>query len=833
VTVFGWNTSTRVKRDADDAAVAEGGPMAGEAPPGVDRIGDILLSEGRVTHEQLDLALTMQRNDPRRIGDILLSLGYVTAEDLGRALAKRMNLDFVAIRELPPDEVDEEALGLLEEATLLKHRALPLRFEGERLVVAMSDPADLYALDDLRMLAKHAIRPVVVTEEDLNGAFVHLFGSAEPATKPDEEVLAAPEEAAETNGSAPAGVPGEEVGLEVAEAPDEAVRERPAPEQGDHDDASFQAPGAEGAEDEGAEETEARTGGVELGAGRPGVAGTVGGRIGDILVAAGKISPEQLEEALALQRENRREIGQVLLSLGYIGKADLARALAGRLRLEYAEITEKDVDRAAASLVDPRVLRKHGAMPLRLEGGRLVVAMSEPNNFFALEDIRMISGYPVTPVVAVRDEIQKVQNRVYAVSAEVSELLEDSAGGSDVEEIGDLELGNDNANNAPIVRLVSSILQQAVGEEASDIHIEPRARELAVRMRVDGVLREVMSVPPRLQNGVIARLKILANLNIAERRIPQDGRFSVRLGEQKVDLRAASLPTVFGEKVVLRLLNTTTVEVDLKALGFAPEALERYREVFRKPYGTILVTGPTGSGKSTTLYATLGELNSSEKNIITVEDPVEYRMAGVNQIQVNPGVGLTFASGLRSILRSDPDVLMIGEIRDRETAKISVEAALTGHLVMATLHTNNAPAAVTRLTDMGVEPFLTASAVDCVIAQRLARRLCGSCKRPVELGGEKLAGVRFPFHLAPEGGLDFHEAVGCDRCGGAGYRGRMGIYEMMLVTDEIKELVLARVSTAEIGRASEASGMVRLREDGLIKAARGATTIEEVLRTVV
>ncbi|MDQ3317235.1 MAG: Flp pilus assembly complex ATPase component TadA [Actinomycetota bacterium] len=818
--MFGWNTSTRIKKSMEDATstevrapAVEDAPVAGGALPAGDRIEDILLSEGRVTREQLDLALTMQRNDPRRIGDILLSLGYVTAEDLGQALARRMRLDFVAIRELPPGEVDEEALGLLEEATLLKHRALPLRFEGERLVVAMSDPTDLYALDDLRMLANRTIRPVVVTEEDLNGAFVYLFGPAEPTVEPDQEVPAAQEGPAETNGSAVANAPEDEVGPGAVE---EAVPGGVVPEEVVPEEVAFEEPEV-----------------AEAGAGQRGNAGTVGGRIGDILVAGGKITPRQLDETLALQREDRREIGRILLALGYIGKADLARALAERLRLEYVEITERDVDRAAASLVDPRVLRKYGAMPLRLDGGRLVVAMSEPNNFYALEDIRMISGYPVTPVVGVRDEIQKVQNKVYAVSAEVSELLEGSADGFDVEDIGELELGNETADNAPIVRLVSSILQQAVGEEASDIHIEPRARELAVRMRVDGVLREVMSVPSRLQNGVVARLKILANLNIAERRVPQDGRFSVRLGEQKVDLRAASLPTVFGEKVVLRLLNTSTIEVDLKGLGFAPEALEQYREVFQKPYGTILVTGPTGSGKSTTLYATLGELNSPEKNIITVEDPVEYRMPGVNQIQVNPGVGLTFASGLRSILRSDPDVLMIGEIRDRETAKISVEAALTGHLVLATLHTNNAPAAVTRLTDMGVEPFLTASAVDCVIAQRLARRLCERCKRPVEVDREKLATVQFPFHHAPEDGLNFHEAVGCDRCGGTGYKGRMGIYEMMIVTDEIKELVLRRVSTGDLSRAAEERGMVRLREDGLIKASRGETTIEEVLRTVV
>jgi type IV pilus assembly protein PilB len=354
-----------------------------------------------------------------------------------------------------------------------------------------------------------------------------------------------------------------------------------------------------------------------------------------------------------------------------------------------------------------------------------------------------------------------------------------------------------------------------------------------VRFRVDGVLREVMSVPSRLHGGVVARLKVLASLDIAERRLPQDGRLSVRLGSRKVDLRVATLPTVHGEKAVLRLLDTSSVQLDLLALGFEPRDLERYEEVFRRPYGTVLVTGPTGSGKSTTLYATLDQLNSPEKNIITVEDPVEYRMKGINQIQVNPKIGLTFASGLRSILRADPDVVMIGEIRDQETAKISVEAALTGHLVLATLHTNNAPAAVTRLTDMGVEPFLTASAVDCVIAQRLARRLCERCKRPCTVSREALSNVGFPFEYLLEEGPHFYEAIGCDRCSGTGYRGRIGIYEMMVLSDEIRDLVLRRVSTDEISRAAEESGMVRLRQDGLIKAAQGVTAIEEVLRTVV
>jgi type IV pilus assembly protein PilB len=410
--------------------------------------------------------------------------------------------------------------------------------------------------------------------------------------------------------------------------------------------------------------------------------------------------------------------------------------------------------------------------------------------------------------------------------------LEEAAGAAVKDHI-ELDLGVEaHPDEKPIIRLVSSVLQRALGEGASDIHIEPRAKELTVRFRVDGVLREVMSIPPKLQSGVIARLKILGDLNIAEKRLPQDGRFSVKMAGQKVDLRVVSLPTVHGEKLVLRLLDTSSVEANLTKLGFASRTLERYEEIFRKSHGTILVTGPTGSGKSTTLYATLAELNTPGKNIVTVEDPVEYRVGGMNQIQVNPKAGLTFASGLRSLLRSDPDIIMIGEIRDYETAKISVEAALTGHLVLATLHTNDAPAAITRLTDMGLEPFLTASSVDCVIAQRLARRLCEKCKQPAQIEEEILQSMQFPFEHTGGKDLRFHRAEGCNRCGGTGYRGRVGIYELMVVTKRMRDLILRRSSTDEIVRAAEEEGMIHLREDGLLKAAEGVTTIEEVMRVV-
>ena len=557
------------------------------------------------------------------------------------------------------------------------------------------------------------------------------------------------------------------------------------------------------------------------------------GSIRDILLARGKVSEEQVREVLKITKGDPRNFGKTMVSLGFISDVDLAQAQAGRLGLEYAELSERDVDRGAVGLVAEGVLRRHAALPLRIaRDRRLVVAMSDPTNIQALEDLKMISGYEITRVVVTESDLRQTQAKIFATGEQINKILED-ASGADGEDFGDLDLGAvPTPDEKPVVRLVSSVLQHAVGDGASDIHIEPQAREVVVRFRVDGVLRQVMSIPRTLQSGVVSRLKLMADLNIAEKRVPQDGRFGVRLGGQKIDLRVASLPTAHGEKLVLRLLDTANVEVDLGKLGFERRDYERYEEVFRRPYGAVLVTGPTGSGKSTTLYATLEELNCPEKNIITVEDPVEYKMAGLNQVQINPKAGLTFASGLRSILRADPDVVMIGEIRDIETAKISVEAALTGHLVLATLHTNDAPGAVGRLTDMGVEPFLTSSAIDCVIAQRLARKLCERCKEPAEIEREILEGIGFPFELATEK-PNFHRAGGCNRCGGTGYKGRVGIYELMVISEEIRKLILRRASADEIGRAAVASGMVRLRDGGLLKAARGVTTIEEALRTLV
>jgi type IV pilus assembly protein PilB len=433
-------------------------------------------------------------------------------------------------------------------------------------------------------------------------------------------------------------------------------------------------------------------------------------------------------------------------------------------------------------------------------------------------------------VVAERGDLEAAFNRYLRADGELSDLtatLEEEQAKEERLNAYDTEI---DVDDAPIVRFVNLIVSQAIQDHASDIHIEPGEHEVRVRYRIDGVLHEMQSAPKAIQNGVISRLKIMSDIDIAERRKPQDGRMSVSHAGRKIDLRVATLPTVWGEKIVMRILDNTTTEMSLESLNLLPHNFEMYRRSYTKPYGMILVTGPTGSGKSTTLYTTLNTVSKPEINVITVEDPVEYRMPGINQVQVNPKAGLTFASALRSILRSDPDVVLLGEIRDHETAQIAIEAALTGHLVLSTLHTNDAPSAVTRLTEMDIEPFLVGSALDCVVAQRLARKLCERCKAPIEPDAERLANIGFPVAALDAGQL--FAPVGCQACSHTGYRGRMALHEVMPITEEIERLTVAHASSAEIGRVAREQGMLTLREDGWAKSLAGWTSVDEVLRVV-
>jgi type IV pilus assembly protein PilB len=457
--------------------------------------------------------------------------------------------------------------------------------------------------------------------------------------------------------------------------------------------------------------------------------------------------------------------------------------------------------------------------------------MADPSNVFAIDDIRAIAGSEVKTVVATATQINETIERFYRNDSEVDAVVAAAAD----EHVEDADLGaiNQVVEDAPIVKFVNLLITQAVADRASDIHVEPTENDLRIRFRIDGVLHEVMRSPRSIQGGVISRLKVMAEINIAERRIPQDGRIGMKVGGRPIDLRVATLPTVYGEKVVMRILDKGQALMRLEDLGFLPETLERFQTSYRKPYGAILVTGPTGSGKSTTLYAALNTINEPNRNIITVEDPVEYRLAGINQVQVNPKAGLTFASALRSILRSDPDVILVGEIRDRETSVIAVEAALTGHLVLSTLHTNDAASTPLRMVEMGVEPFLVTSSLDCVVAQRLARRLCEKCKEAYQPSEAELQLAGWPMEQVS--GADWptlFRATGCAACGRTGYRGRFALHEVMLVSEEIERQIIERRSTEDIQKTAIMEGMLPLKSDGLRKVARGDTGLEEIFRVV-
>jgi len=553
--------------------------------------------------------------------------------------------------------------------------------------------------------------------------------------------------------------------------------------------------------------------------------------LGSLLVETGLITNDQLAEALATQASTGRPIGRVLIDQGLISESDLVRALAKQVGLEFVDLTERAIDATVASLIPEGLARRYQALPISWDDDVLVVAMADPSNVLAVDDIRALTGAQVRCVVATSAQIRETIDRFHRLDSEVDDLASQAA-----DELTDKdELANVSAvvEDAPIVKFVNLLITQAVADRASDIHVEPAERDLRIRFRIDGVLHEVMRSPKAIQAGVISRLKVMSDINIAERRIPQDGRMSLTVGGKPIDLRVATLPTVHGEKVVMRILDKNQALLSLEDQGFLPDTLERYERSFRKPYGTVLVTGPTGSGKSTTLYATLNVLNEVQRNIITIEDPVEYRLAGINQIQVNPKAGLTFASALRSILRADPDVLLVGEIRDRETAIIGIEAALTGHLVLTTLHTNDAASTPMRLLEMGVEPFLVTSALDVVLAQRLARRLCDRCKEPYQPSEEELLSARWAMETIDIGDWPtLHRAVGCSACGRTGYRGRFALHEVMPISEEIERLIIERRSVEDLSKVAQMEGMIPLRQDGLRKAAMGMTSIEEIFRVV-
>jgi type IV pilus assembly protein PilB len=608
-------------------------------------------------------------------------------------------------------------------------------------------------------------------------------------------------------------------------------------------------------------------------------------KLGDLLLKQKLITQEQLENALKLQREEGGKIGEALVRVGAVSESDITETLSQQFGVPSIDLAHFEIDPAVVKVVPGEVARKYGVLPVNKTGATLTIAMGDPTNVFAMDDIKFMTGYNVEPVVASEIALRKAIDKHYGtprsvvlkerakpgsgqtfssesslddVMASSALTMDDMAsvglGELNMDEITGLDAGADvdvvrgeegqeidlsdlakSSESAPIIKVSNLILIEALKAGASDIHVEPYEKEFRVRFRVDGILHNIMALPMRTRDPLISRLKIMAKLDISEKRLPQDGRIKIRLRVEErsrdLDLRVSSVPTHFGEKVVMRLLDKTKLQLDMTQLGFDVEPLRRFKDAIDRPFGIVLVTGPTGSGKTNTLYSAIAALNDPTVNIMTAEDPIEFNLAGINQVQMKEQIGLTFASALRSFLRQDPDIILVGEIRDFETAEIGVKAALTGHLVLSTLHTNDAPSTINRLMNMGIEPFLVATSVNCICAQRLVRRICTGCAEDVETPPQMMIQVGF----APDEvkSLRIKRGRGCERCNNTGYKGRVGLFEVLLFTDEIRDMILSGASSIELKRKAIEEGMVSLRMSGLQKIREGATTLEEVLRETI
>jgi type IV pilus assembly protein PilB len=561
-------------------------------------------------------------------------------------------------------------------------------------------------------------------------------------------------------------------------------------------------------------------------------------RLGDRLVAEKLISSDQLQRALAEQKGSAEKLGTILVRLGFITEDSLVSFLSKQYAIPAITVAQVDPDPDVLKLVPEQIAKKHGVLPIKRMGNTLTLAMADPTNVFALDDVGFMTGLQIQPVVASEAAIRKAFERLYDTGASVTDMMSElEEADADVEVVeggeeaftkADIFDLKESADEAPVVRLINMILTDAIRRGASDIHLEPYEKVFRVRFRIDGVLHEIMTPPKRLEAALTSRVKIMATLDIAERRLPQDGRIKLRYHQREIDFRVSTLPTIFGEKTVMRILDKEALQLDLSALGFDPWSLEQFTKAIHSPYGMILITGPTGSGKTTTLYSAIHTINSPDINIMTAEDPVEYNLKGVNQVQVNDEIGRTFAACLRSFLRQDPDVILVGETRDLETAQIGIRAALTGHLVLTTLHTNDCPSTPARLLDMGIPPFLVSSSLQLILAQRLGRRVCKDCREPYEASEESLV----PYGHVPQGlgTVSFYKGKGCQTCNFTGMKGRVAIYEVMPVSPELRDMILRNATTAEIRDVACSQGMKTLRQNALQKVVDGVTTVEEVLR---
>lgn len=554
-------------------------------------------------------------------------------------------------------------------------------------------------------------------------------------------------------------------------------------------------------------------------------------RIGDLLVGEDLISQDQLEQALIEQRSSGARLGYVLVKLGFVLEIEITKMLARQYHVPAVDLSRFEVDEKIIKLVPSDVALKHTVLPLKRDGRSLTVAMAEPGNMQIVDDLKFITRCDIVPVIAgeytLRTAIEKYYEQTDAQLASLLEGMEDEDL-EIVEEEEEEEADYAIADDAPVVKLINGLLTDAVRRGASDIHIEPFETELRVRYRIDGALLEVMKPPLKLKAALTSRVKIMSNLNIAERRVPQDGRIKIKVGKRVIDFRVSTLPVIFGEKIVMRILDKGNLTLDLKTFGFEPKAEKDLMAAISNPYGMVLVTGPTGSGKTTTLYSALSQVNTIDVNIMTAEDPVEYNIYGINQVLVRNEIGMTFAAALRAFLRQDPNIIMVGEIRDLETGSIAIKAALTGHLVLSTLHTNDAPSTITRMLDMGIEPFNVASAVNLIVAQRLIRRICKDCKAEHEYTSDELAALGMTDSELAE--ITFYKGTGCSSCGDTGYRGRAGLYEVMELTPALRRMILQGGSADELKEKAIEEGMLTLRMDGIMKLRRGITTLEEIVK---
>src|SRR5712692_4934319 len=581
-------------------------------------------------------------------------------------------------------------------------------------------------------------------------------------------------------------------------------------------------------------------------------------RIGELLLKEKRITPDQLQQALTHQKANGGKLGYNLVKMGFVKDEEITALLSKQYGVPSINLAQFEIDLAVIKLIPSETAQKYQIVPLSRAGATLTIAMTDPTNVFAMDDIKFMTGYNVEPVVASETAVIEAIQRYYPAAAKAAaaagsapqsaldlatkglEEMQALEGGEDVEVLEELEEISAEAlakqgEEAPVVRLVNVVLMSAIQKGASDIHIEPYEKELRVRYRIDGILYNIMAPPMKYRDAIVSRIKIMSKLDIAEKRLPQDGRIKIRYNEsgepKEIDFRVSVLPTLFGEKIVLRLLDKDKLMLDMTKLGFEPESLVKLEAAIARPWGMVLVTGPTGSGKTNTLYSSISKINTPETNIMTAEDPVEFNLAGINQVQVRESIGLNFAAALRSFLRQDPNIILVGEIRDFETAEIAVKAALTGHLVLSTLHTNDAPSTVNRLMNMGIEPFLVASSVHLICAQRLVRCVCSSCKEPSPLSPEAL--MQAGFNQEDANSVTPMKGAGCDKCNTTGYKGRVGLYEVMEIADELRELILVGASGLELRRKAIEEGMITLRASGLRKVKDGVTTIEEVVRETV